>query len=332
MFQEFTGKEYIKIAIANAYGLDKETWGNRLIQVESFITGSGLQSFVDSAEEPLLMQKAIKAYEDAEAGIPTGYIMGLDATNSGLQIMACLIGCEKTALSTNLIFNGKRNDAYGIVTDTMNKYVSVALSRKEMKDPVMTYFYGSKAEPEKAFGKDTSELMAFYKALEEEFPGACEIMDDIQGCWQGDALYHQWTLPDKHVARVLVTTTVDKKIEIDELDHTTFTYRAKVNTTQYKGVSLAANVIHSIDAYVVREMYRMAHAQGFELLTIHDAFFCSPNHMNKLRRNYNTILSKIAASNLLQNILNEITGSNGVLTKKSNRLSKLILESNYSLS
>jgi len=268
MYQEFTGIEYIKIAIANAYGYDKLTWDKRLEWFDFTVT-HGIDYFLKNAAEPLLMQKALNAYRDAIAGTPTGYIMGLDATASGIQILSALIGCEKGAAHTNLIDTGKREDAYKNVTAAMNKLVTIDVSRRVMKNSVMTVMYGSKAEPKKAFGEDTPELDAFYATIQEEFPGACEAMNDIQSCWQGDALVHSWVMPDGHTVHVPVTEMVDKKIEVDELDHATFTHRAKVNTSQEYGVSLAANATHACDSYLVREMYRRADSQGFEILTIH---------------------------------------------------------------
>lgn len=63
---------------------------------------------------------------------------------------------------------------------------------------------------------------------------------------------------------------VSKKIEIDEMDHATFTHRVYVNMAMPTGISLAANIIQSIDAYIAREMIRRSHNQGFEMLAIHD--------------------------------------------------------------
>ena len=332
--QEFSGKDSIKIAIANAYGLDKKTWDIRLEFTELFITENEIaqEILTCDADEPLLMQKAINALRDAEAGIPTGYIMGLDATSSGIQIMSCLTGCERGARNSNLIDTGKREDAYSIATEAMNRYVTVDTSRADMKEALMTVLYGSTAEPKRVFGEDTPELAAFYKAISEEFPGAMQCLEDIQSCWQGDVLAHTWIMPDGHVARIKVTEMVDKKIEVDELGHATFTHRAEINAPSEYGLSLVANVVHSVDGYIVREMYRRASLQGFEILTIHDSFWCSPNHMNELRANYREILAEIAESDLLASILNQITGGNGTVTKMSDRLPQLIRESNYALS
>ena len=51
--------------------------------------------------------------------------------------------------------------------------------RAYCKGPTMTYFYNSRAEPIKAFGKDTQELQAFYDTLTELFPGAINVMEAL---------------------------------------------------------------------------------------------------------------------------------------------------------
>jgi len=339
--QTFTGLEYIKIAIANARGMDKETWNKRITWAADFLAkGPVEQSFeIDCADEPLLMQKAINAHRDAIAGVATGFIMGLDATASGLQVMACAIGCEKTATNVNLIETtcGTRKDIYTKVAFTLNAITAAIglvtnYARGEIKKPVMTTFYGSMQQPAELFGEGTPELQAFYETLEKELPGACEVMADIQSCWQPSATSHDWTLPDKHRAQVKVMNMVDKKIEVDELNHATFTHRIAINAANKKGLSLAANVIHSLDGWVVREMYRRASLQGFAILTIHDSFWCSPNHMNKLRQNYNDILAEICDNDYLGDILREITGTTAPYIKYSTTMGNLVRTANYSLS
>lgn len=322
---DFTGKEYLKIDVANAFGLDKKTWQERLDWFDTTAID------VSQADEVYMATKAMHALIDADRGIPTGHVMYLDATFSGAQFMACLTGCEVTARNNNLIDTGRREDGYTNATLAMNKYVDFSVDRSEFKYPCMTTFYGSKAKPMSIFGEGTPELAAFYKALQECFPGACEYLADVQQCWQGDALYHQWTMPDGVIVRVLVQEKVEKKIEIDELG-TTFTHIANVNQATEFGISLAANIIQAIDAWVVREMIRRANAQGFELLTIFDAFGASPIHMNKVRQNYREILSELAAMDLLGSILSEITGTKLFMEKASDRLPQLILESEYALS
>lgn len=46
------------------------------------------------------------------------------------------------------------------------------------------------------------------------------------------------------------------RIEVDELNHASFTYEFYENEGTDKGLSNAANVVHSVDAFVLREMHR----------------------------------------------------------------------------
>ena len=328
--QQLTPYEYILIDIANCYGLDKLTWDERITWVKYH--EANLEELSVDADDPYLYLKAIRAKYDAEMGVATGYMVGLDATQSGLQLMACLTGCRTTAKNTNLINTGKREDFYNKVTDTMNRFSLGGYGRDIIKPPVMTVFYGSQNEPMKVFGEDTPELAAFYATLEKECPGPMEMMEDIKKCWNSNTLVHSWVLPDGHTAYVPVKVKVTKKIEVAELNKATFTYVTEINATSDYNIPLIANVVHSLDAYVVREMVRMAHAQGFEMVTIHDAYFASPNHIQKVRDNYMTILHDIASKDILGNIMGQLLGYPVKYTKLSNSLAKEILNSEYALS
>ena len=325
--QQLTGIEYLKVDIANAFGHDKLLWDERIAWTDA----QNMKFDLNQAEEKFMAAKAIQAYEDALNEIPTGHVIYMDATASGLQIMACLMGCITTAKNVNLIFTGKREDGYTNATTAMNQYMSVEILREVMKPPTMTVFYGSKAEPKNVFGEDTEELKAFYKALLDCFPGALEYLADTQGSWQGDAYYHQWTLPNGCVSRVKVWEDVEKKIEINELG-CTFTHRGRVNRPTDTGITLAANIVQSIDAWIDAEMVLRAKKQGFELLSIFDAFGCSPNHMNKVRQNYLDIMIELASMDLLGDILSEITGKDLSVEKLSYDLPKLMESAEYALS
>ena len=196
----------------------------------------------------------------------------------------------------------------------------------------MTTFYGSNAQPKILFGSDTPELAAFVKAMQTGLAGAYQLLLDIQSLQNADATVYKWTLPDNHTAYVPVMDAVDKKVEIAELNKATFTFRTKVNMAKDFDLSLPANIVHSIDAYVVRQLFRRAERNGYEMTAIHDSFWASPNHIQDVRIGYADELAKLAESNLIQNILNEVSGSNGTYNKYSNDLAPLIRNSNYSLS
>lgn len=332
----FSGLDYLKIDIANAFGHDKKTWEER---IDWFDSGNFT---IADAEEEVMARKALYAFEDALNGIPTGHVMYLDATFSGAQIMACLTGCLTTARNVNLVNTGRREDGYTNATVAMNRIIEVIISRNDMKSPTMKKFYGSKMEPIKVFGADTPELEAFESAMSECFPGAVDYLEDVGGCWQSDAYFHQSTLPDGRIAKVMVkagerdedtgkAVGFSRKIEIDELG-SSFTHRAFLNQPTETGTTLQANIVQQIDAWIVDEMHRRADKQGFEMLSIFDAFGCSPNHVNKMRQNYIDILCELADMDLLGSILSEITGQELVMKKGIENLSDYIRESEYALS
>lgn len=327
--QEFDGRTYLLIDIANNFGLSKKIWEDRINWTEDHI--SDLENISEEAKEPILYRKAVRALRASDKGKAIGHPVSLDATASGLQILAILTGDGPTATNVNLIYTGKRENIYNKIAVEMSTATGKPYTAEEVKPPTMTVFYGSKREPKKVFGEDTAELMAFYSILNREAPGAMQALALIQSLWNPETLEHTWSMPDKHIIRAKVMAVVDKRIEIDELGHKTFTHRAKINMPQARGLSLAANIVHSIDGYIVREMVRRSNRSGFELATIHDSFWAHPNHMNQVRKIYVKILAELAQMDLLQSITDQLQPGWGQV-RKSTDLSEYILQSEYALS
>jgi hypothetical protein len=69
-----------------------------------------------------------------------------------------------------------------------------------------------------------------------------------------------------------------------------------------------------------------------ELVHIHDCFVFSPNYLQIVCQTYREILAEIANSDLLSDILSEISGKYVPVTKHSTDLAKEILNSQYMLS
>lgn len=234
--------------------------------------------------------------------------------------MACITGCEVTGAAVNLVDTGNRQDVYQSVATKMG------VSRDLVKSPLMTHYYGSVANPRNALG---SKLPSFYEALAGLLPGAEDCMEFLQSLWNPTKSEYVWVMPDKHTVRFKVFEMEDKKIEIDELDHATFTYRTQVNKPKREGLAMAANVVHSIDSWVCREMVRRC---KFPMLPIHDAFFSHPNDMNHVRRIYTEVLSDVCQSNVLEDVARQIVGTRIAVPKRVSNLNKLVLQSEYALS
>ena len=327
--QEFTGTAYLKIDIANNYGLDQLKWNDRIHWVNN--NEPNLEDLSYQAKHPILFRKAVRAMRIVQKGCPTNHIMGLDATASGLQILAALSGCHSTARAVNLINTGKREDVYQFTADYMNSLPDVSVTKAIIKKPLMVVFYGSTAQPKAIFGEGPA-LIAFYNVLKEQLTGAYELMQIFQQYWNSFGTYHAWRLPDGHVARVPVVKTLEKNIEVDECDHMRFAYRAQVIEPKVTSRALAANIVHSIDGWIVRQMVRAADQQGFWLAPIHDCFYTSPNNMNQVRRNYLIIMEWLANNSQVSAILSDIAKRKVVYTPRSTNLGTLIRDSEYALS
>jgi len=240
-----TGWEYLLIDIANQFGLDKLLFEERIQWATDNL--HQLEALVDQAETKPLYVSAMLAIRKAQKGIPTGHMVGLDAAASGIQMMAALTGCVSGSRATGLIDPNVRADAYSTCTNNMAKILGTTntVKRADAKKAVMHSFYGSKKTPKTLFGEDTPELDAFYQAANDMAPGPWELLQILLGSWKPYALSHSWKMPDGFDARVKVMQEKEARIEVDELDHASFTYQFSENEGSKKGLSNAANVTHS---------------------------------------------------------------------------------------
>lgn len=250
MFNTYTPMQYLAVDIANTYGLDKDIYEDRIQWVRDNI--DRLEDLIPQAEEPYLYDKAVNALRLTQRGMPVGHTVALDAVCSGLQIMSAVMGCEKGCALTGLIHPDVRTDAYSLLTEAMNKKVDIVVPRKDAKSAVMKGFYGSVAVPKEIFG-DLVDV--FYETLYEECPGATQLLELLRDAWSSEVDRNTWQLPDGHIAMVPVTATVEKKIHIAQLKYTPVV-NVQIAEPQERGISLIANCIHSIDAYVLRTMIR----------------------------------------------------------------------------
>ena len=255
--------------------------------------------------------------------------------------------------------------------------------------------YGSELQPKLTFGEG-ADLDAFYKAAKIVAPEAYDIRNILINIFQPMALAHEWNMPDHGVVYKRVWTKKEYKIQ-EPLLGSSFTFHTSINEGKERGVSLAADVTHSVDAYLLRELNRRCNfdlnqlnsvlelltmveiAQGsplvvedrstmlslvevdlinsgnvddysfnqlaqlkeiieealrfgtFEVVTIHDEFKCHANHMNKLRKHYNRILWEMYHSDLMANIVEQISGLKLQTLPFDSNVADAILESDYAI-
>lgn len=250
--QTFTGREYLKIDIANNFGLDKLDWDDRIAWYDA--NESQLPQMIHAAKEPALFYAGCKAMADVQAGQPIGYMISLDATSSGIQLLAALTGDPYAASLCNVVDTGQREDAYVSIYQVMLAMVQdkSKLTREQTKDAIMTAFYSSKAVPKKHFGEGAL-LDLFYQTLQAMAPGAWGLNEAMLALWNPDAYEHSWILPDNFHTHIKVMDQVKDRVLFFNQPFDVYYH---VNRPMKEGRSLGANMIHSLDGMVVREMTR----------------------------------------------------------------------------
>jgi len=287
--QTFTPEQYLMIDVANNFGLDKELWEDRISWFQD--NEYNLAELIPQADSPALFVAGIKAYSDHIQGMPISYPISLDATASGAQLLAVMMGCEVSASQCNVVDTGRREDLYTNVYSKMQDLEDIAdaqieaagmelqgakLERDEVKEAVMTSLYGSKAVPKKYFGEG-EQLMRFYESVTTMLPGAWWLNEKLLSLWNPEALEHSWILPDNfHVIvknMVLVTESVmflDKPYEVTTQE----------NQASDTGLSIAANATHSVDGLVVREMGRRCDYNSATVAMLMEQCLTAPKHID----------------------------------------------------
>lgn len=292
-FQEFTPLEYLMIDVANNFGLDKDDWDDRISWFRQ--NEENLETMLEQASEPALFYAGVEAYRRAVKGLPIGYPISLDATSSGAQLLAVMVGCRKSAKLCNVLDVGSRMDLYTSHYQAMCDLVSMPkkITRKEAKQAIMTAFYGSTAMPRVVFGE--GELLeAFYKVMEENTPGIWELNQALLGLWRADAYSHDWVMPDNFHVHVKVMD--DHAEKIDFLGHS-YTVHSKINQPMTSGLSIGANLVHSVDGMVVREISRRCTFDHSRKVEVMELCIDAATHTNEDR------IYKSKAANMIRTLL-----------------------------
>lgn len=313
----------IYVALANARGFDDWTWERRIAWAKKQKVSESF-SIPKGTKYPERYVKAMRALLDYEQGHPSGYVMELDATASGIQIMAAITGCMATGREVNLVDAKRRKDVYKTLAKAMSAQVEHTVTRDDCKYPGMTHYYNSIATPKEVF--DAEELKAFYECLDGKLPGAEFCMKTLNKYWDPHAKHHSWVLPDGHVAFVRTMTSKEDTFEYDGTEIKYQYYVNEGNKTSYR--SLVPNIIHSIDGYIARQMVLRA---GFQLVHVHDCFLFHPNHFEEVKQLYREILAELVTGYNINHVVMSLSG-NWPGIEVPTKLADAILKSEYALS
>jgi hypothetical protein len=247
-FETLTGLEYLQCEVACKHdkAFEKATWAARLAHFQTLDLTSS--KTVKEASNPIGLRAAILALKDVQAGKPIGYTISLDACSSGLQILSLLVSCAKSfdlcgGIADDCV------DSYTTIYDAMG--INGRLTRKAVKQAFMTSLYGSTATPEAVFGAD---IELFYNTMEQMAPGAWDLNQGLQDLWtMFKSSDYAWVLPDNFHA--YIETKTSELVPFNFLN-TPYKLVKKIDGRPEFHKGLGPNLIHSVDALIVREMFR----------------------------------------------------------------------------
>lgn len=251
MFQNLTGNEYLMAEIACKHDktYEKATWDERIAHcMDLFKDPSNISKKIKKASNPIGMRAALNAWNATAEDKASGYMISLDACSSGLQILSLLVSCPKSFSLCGGV-SDRCVDSYVSIYDSMGLHG--VLTRKQVKQAIMTSLYGSTATPEHTFGANVD---MFYETMEDMAPGAWDLNIGLQELWdQVSGSVYEWVMPDNFHACI---ETKDKELVPFKFLDTDYSVPVKIDARPDFHKGLGPNLIHSVDGMVVREMFR----------------------------------------------------------------------------
>lgn len=339
----------LKQDIANLGGLDKYTHSRKLewfsenesniIKIARLGKIDRRLSFCKDLDKPIRFYSACKAYLDAIEGKPIGYMCSIDSTASGSQIMSLLTRDTLSAKYTNLTSEDRRYDIYSEVAREYYKLLGETnplkylSDRKRFKESVMISGYNGKVKVEENFPNE-KDRERFYQALDSVCKGASEIQELFNQAYldNSDKPYMAWMMPDGFQCVVPQFKAKWHRITSKDFE-CMFKYEIIEPDVKTNKRSLSVNGIHSIDAFICRELLRRLGQEDIEIMSVHDSFYTHPNHIPRVLSCYNEILQDINTLkyDLVGSFLTDIYGKKMSNPFSSRQELNDIREARYSL-
>jgi DNA-directed RNA polymerase len=309
-------ESWLAFQVATTFGLDKAPMAERLEWVREnhdLITKVATDP-IDNlpewevVEEPWQFMAACHEYYhccilcDKQT---TGLMVAVDATCSGLQILAGLAKDQSTASLVNVCPGDRPSDAYKAVAEEAKKYLPAELhpwmTRKTTKRTVMTIPYNATRssswgyirealieqgfEPEKS---QVSEVVsAVYQSMDAIVPGPMRVMRWIKAhvgqYIRSGATEVEWTTPSGFVVNQQRNKRETERLKLQLLGTTQVTLSVGDGDpcpTRHKS-STAPNLIHSLDASILHETFQRFNGP---FTVIHDSVLCRATDMGTLNQ------------------------------------------------
>jgi len=314
-FMDDEAERWLRFQVATTYGLDKETLDDRLnwtYENEWLIERIACEP-IDSlpnweeAEEPWQFLAACDEFYHCvmkKDRLSTGLMVAIDATCSGLQILAGLAKDRSTAKLVNVLPSDKPQDAYKVVAETSKPHVPNKIQpywdRKKVKRTVMTIPYNAKPFSNRSYIRDalkekgieidkeelTQTVSAVRDAMNQVVPGPMRVMkwieDEVTKAIKRGASKLSWTTPSGFIVNQRI---MKKEVKIMDLQllgrcrlHVATDDTIEVDKARHKAAT-APNLIHSLDASLLCLSTLRFNAP---ITLIHDSVLCRATDMSYL--------------------------------------------------
>ena len=316
-FMDDEAERWLRFQVATTYGLDKETLNDRLSWtysnedlIERIATDPiGNLHEWEGAEEPFQFLAACDEFYHCvikRDRISTGLPVAIDATCSGLQILAGLAKDKSTAKLVNVLPSDRPQDAYKVVAEKSKPYIPERLrpdwDRKCTKRTCLTIPYNAKpfsnrtyikdALKEKGIEIDKEELTQTVKAVRDAMnvivPGPMRVMkwieDEVSKAIKRGADHLEWVTPSGFVVSQKIFKKEYERITLQVLGQCNMRVStgdtAQVDKARHKAAT-APNLIHSLDASLLCLASLKFHNP---IALIHDSVLCRATDMTELSR------------------------------------------------
>ena len=307
---------WLAFQVATTYGLDKATmaerqeWVAQNHELISRVATDPLGNLCEweTADEPWQFLAACEEFNACVIECSrswTNHPVAIDATCSGLQILAGLARDRSTAQLVNVLPGEQPMDAYKVVAETakpkLPSHLAVLLDRKVTKRTVMTIPYNATRHSNRAYIREalkgkgaeftpeelTLIVDAVREAMYEVVPGPMQVMDwikkEVGAAFKRGAEHLQWETPSGFIVKQNRRERTISTIKLQILG------RCEVNlTTGFEGPdinghksSTAPNLIHSLDSSILHRAFLKFDAP---FTVIHDSVLCRATDMGVLNR------------------------------------------------
>ena len=314
-FMDDEAENWIRFQVATTYGLDKETITERLnwtYENEWLIERIAVSPITciadwEAAEEPWQFLAACDEFYHCvikRDRLSTGLPIAIDATCSGLQILAGLAKDKSTADLVNVTNSDEPQDAYKVIAETSKPYIPERLrphwDRKATKRTVMTIPYNAKPFSNRSYIREalkengieiekeelTLTVKAVRDAMHKIVPGPMSVMkwieDEVSKAIKRGAQELKWVTPSGFVVSQKIMKKDWVTLELKLLGRCRLRVATEdseeVDKSRHKAAT-APNLIHSLDASLL-----CISANRFDapIALIHDSVLCRATDMSTL--------------------------------------------------